>query len=119
MSSRGEVIGLNTAIIPMAQGICFATAIDTVKWVAMQLLREGRVRRSYLGLAGANQPVGRRFARHFELPNAAGVRVESLERGSPAERAALQPGDVIVALKGASIRVKRATRPSRARHAAS
>jgi S1-C subfamily serine protease len=100
VNSRGEVIGLNTAIIPMAQGICFATAIDTVKWVAMQLLRDGRVRRSYLGLAGANRPIGRRFARHFELPNAAGVRVESVEPGSPAARAALQPGDVIVALNG-------------------
>src|SRR4249919_765263 len=74
VNSRGEVIGLNTAIIPMAQGICFATAIDTVKWVALQILRDGRVRRSHLGLAGANQPIGRRFARHFELPNAAGVR---------------------------------------------
>jgi len=103
VDSRGEVIGLNTAIIPMAQGICFATAIDTVKWVAMQLLRGRKVRRSYLGLAGANQPVGRRFARHFELPNASGVRIESLERGGPAERTALRPGDVIVALKGASV----------------
>jgi S1-C subfamily serine protease len=100
VDSRGEVIGLNTAIIPMAQGICFATAIDTVKWVAMQLLRDGKVRRSYLGLAGANQAVGRRFARHFELANVAGVRVESVERGAPAERAALQPGDIIVALRG-------------------
>jgi S1-C subfamily serine protease len=100
VNSRGEVIGLNTAIIPMAQGICFATAIDTVKWVAMQLLRDGRVRRSYLGLAGANQPIARRFVRHFELPNAAGVRVESVEPGAPAARAALQPGDVIVALNG-------------------
>jgi S1-C subfamily serine protease len=100
VNSRGEVIGLNTAIIPMAQGICFATAIDTVKWVAMQLLRDGRVRRSYLGLAGANQPIGRRIARYFALANASGVRVESVERGAPAAGAALQPGDVIVALKG-------------------
>lgn len=100
VNSRGEVIGLNTAIIPMAQGICFATGIDTVKWVAMQLLRDGKVRRSYLGLAGANQPIGRRFARHFELPNAAGVRVESVEPRAPATRAGLQAGDVIVALKG-------------------
>jgi S1-C subfamily serine protease len=100
VDSRGEVIGLNTAIIPMAQGICFATAIDTVKWVAMQLLRDGKVRRSYLGLAGANQPVGRRIALHFALPNVSGVRVESVERGAPAASAALQPGDVIVALKG-------------------
>ena len=100
VNSRGEVIGLNTAIIPMAQGICFATAIDTVKWVAMQLLRHGKVRRSYLGLAGANQPVARRFARHFELANLAGVRVESVERGSPAERATLAAGDVIVQFNG-------------------
>src|SRR3954451_15628255 len=91
VNSRGEVIGLNTAIIPMAQGICFATAIDTVKWVAMQLLRGGRVRRSYLGLAGATQPIARRFVRHFELRNAAGVRVESVEPGAPAARAGLQP----------------------------
>jgi S1-C subfamily serine protease len=100
VNSRGEVIGLNTAIIPMAQGICFATAIDTVKWVALQLLRDGKVRRSYLGLAGANHPVSRRIARHFGLPNAAGVRVESIERGAPAAGAALQTGDVIVSLRG-------------------
>ena len=66
----------------------------------MQLLRDGRVRRSYLGLAGANQPIGRRFARHFELSNAAGVRVESVEPGAPAARAGLKPADVIVALNG-------------------
>ena len=99
VNSGGEVIGLNTAIIPMAQGICFATAIDTVKWVAMQLLRDGRVRRSYLGLAGANQPIGRRVARHFGLANEAAVRVESVEPGGPAHRAGLQPGDRIVALR--------------------
>jgi S1-C subfamily serine protease len=103
VDSRGEVIGLNTAIIPMAQGICFATAIDTVKWVAMQLLRDGKVRRSYLGLAGANQPVGRRIARHFSLPNVAGVRIESVEPGAAAAAAALRPGDVIVALKGQAV----------------
>ena len=103
VDSRGEVIGVNTAIIPMAQGICFATAIDTVKWVAMQLLRDGRVRRSYLGLAGANQNLDRRFVRHFELANVAGVRVESVERGSPAQRARLRAGDVIVALNGSTV----------------
>jgi S1-C subfamily serine protease len=103
VDSRGEVIGLNTAIIPMAQGICFATAIDTVKWVAMQLLRDGRVRRSYLGLAGANQTLDRRFVRHFELANVGGVRVESVEPGSPAQRAHMRPGDVIVALNGSLV----------------
>jgi S1-C subfamily serine protease len=61
------------------------------------------VRRSYLGLAGANQPVGRRIARHFALPNAAGVRVESIEQGAPAGRAALERGDVIVALNGRTV----------------
>ena len=103
VNAQGEVIGVNTAIIPMAQGICFATAIDTVKWVAVQLLRDGKVRRSYLGLAGANQPVSRRIVRHFELPNEAGVRVESVERGAPAEKAGLEPGDVILALNGAAV----------------
>jgi S1-C subfamily serine protease len=100
VNSKGEVIGINTAIIPMAQGICFATAIDTVKWVAVQLLRDGKVRRSYLGLAGANQPIGRRVARHFDLANEAAVRVESVEPGGPAARVGLEGGDRIVALKG-------------------
>jgi S1-C subfamily serine protease len=97
VDSRGEVIGVNTAIIPGAQGICFATAIDTVKWVVLQLLREGKVRRGYLGLAGANQPLARRMARHFELDNARAVRVESLEKGGPASRAGVEAGDLIVA----------------------
>lgn len=103
VNARAEVIGLNTAIIPMAQGICFATAVDTVKWVALQILREGRVRRSYLGLAGATQPVARRYARHFALRNSGGVRVESVEGAGPADRAGLVPGDVIVGLKGAVV----------------
>jgi S1-C subfamily serine protease len=97
VDSRGEVIGVNTAIIPGAQGICFATAIDTVKWVVLQLLREGKVRRGYLGLAGANQPLARRTARHFELDNARAVRVESVEKGGPASRAGVEASDLIVA----------------------
>ncbi|HYR33601.1 MAG TPA: trypsin-like peptidase domain-containing protein [Burkholderiales bacterium] len=100
VDSRGEVIGVNTAIIPGAQGICFATAIDTVKWVVLQLLREGRVRRGYLGLAGANQPLARRIARHFELDNTRAVRVESVEKGGPASRAGVEAGDLIVRFAG-------------------
>src|SRR3989449_10255438 len=96
VNSRGEVIGVNTAIIPGAQGICFATAIDTVKWVVVQLLRNGRVRRGYLGVAGANLPLSRRIARHFQLENAHAVRVESVEPGGPAIAAGLQAGDLIV-----------------------
>jgi S1-C subfamily serine protease len=103
VDSLGEVIGVNTAIIPMAQGICFATAIDTVKWVVVQLLRDGKVRRGYLGIAGANIPLPRRIARHFGLANARTVRVESVEAGGPASRAGLEPGDLIVAFDGASV----------------
>ena len=96
VDSRGEVIGVNTAIIPGAQGICFATAIDTVKWVVLQLLKDGRVRRGFLGLAGANVPLARRIARHFELDNARAVRVETVEKGGPASRAGVEQGDLIV-----------------------
>jgi S1-C subfamily serine protease len=100
VDSRGEVIGVNTAIIPGAQGICFATAIDTVKWVVLQLLKDGRVRRGYLGLAGANLPLARRLARHFELDNAYAVRVESVEGAGPAKRAGVEAGDLIVRFAG-------------------
>jgi S1-C subfamily serine protease len=103
VDSRGDVIGVNTAIIPMAQGICFATAIDTVKWVVVQLLRDGKVRRGYLGIAGANIPFPRRIARHFGLANSRTVRVESVEAGAPASRAGLEPGDLIVAFDGATV----------------
>jgi S1-C subfamily serine protease len=96
VDSRGEVIGVNTAIIPGAQGICFATAIDTVKWVVLQLLKDGRVRRGFLGLAGANVPLARRIARHFELDNARAVRVETVEKGGPASRAGVEQGDLMV-----------------------
>jgi S1-C subfamily serine protease len=100
VDSRGEAIGVNTAIIPGAQGLCFATAIDTVKWVAMQLLKDGRVKRGYLGIAGANVPLARRLALHFQLPNTHAVRVESLEPGGPAQQAGLRPGDRIVSFAG-------------------
>ena len=103
VDARGEVIGVNTAIIPMAQGICFATAIDTVKWVVVQLLRDGRVRRGYLGIAGATILLPRRIARHFELANQRSVRVESVEAGGPASRAGLEAGDLIVAFDGAAV----------------
>jgi S1-C subfamily serine protease len=103
VDARGEVIGVNTAIIPMAQGICFATAIDTAKWVVTQLLQHGRVRRGYLGLAGANVPLGRRTVRHHDLVNDRAVRVESLESGGPAERAGIEPGDLIVGYDGAPV----------------
>jgi S1-C subfamily serine protease len=103
VDSRGEVIGVNTAIIPWAQGICFATAIDTVKHVVVQLLRDGRVRRGYLGIAGANVPLARRIARHFGIDNAHVVRVESVERNGPALAAGVERGDLIVGFDGESV----------------
>jgi S1-C subfamily serine protease len=103
VDSRGAVIGVNTAIIPGAQGICFATAIDTVKAVVVQLLRDGRVRRGYLGIAGATVPLARRLARHFELDNARAVRVESVEATGPAARAGVEAGDLIVRFGDAAV----------------
>ena len=84
VDSRGTVIGVNTAIIPGAQGICFATAGDTAQWVLGQLLQYGRVRRAWLGIAGINAPLARRIARHYELENESGVRIRSIEPDSPA-----------------------------------
>jgi S1-C subfamily serine protease len=103
VNSRGEVIGVNTAIIPFAQGICFATAIDTAKWVVEQLLRFGRVRRGYIGVAGATIPISRRAVRFHGLASGAGVRVESLEPGGAAERAGVEPGDVIIGYDGEEV----------------
>ena len=103
VDSNGEVIGVNTAIIPMAQGICFATAIDTVKWVVVQLLHDGKVRRGYLGIAGANVPLPRRTARYFALDQARAVRVESCEKEGPAARAGVEPGDLVVSFDHAVV----------------
>jgi S1-C subfamily serine protease len=103
VDSSGAVIGVNTAIIMPAQGICFATAIDTAKVVVGQLLRHGRVRRGYIGVAGQNAPLPRRIVRYFDLPIEAGVRVMSVEAGSPASEAGLEEGDVIVAWDDAPV----------------
>ncbi len=103
VDSRGEVIGVNTAIIPFAQGICFATAIDTAKWVVEQLLRFGRVRRGYIGVGGATTPLSRRAVRFHGLAAGAGVRVESIEPGGAAQQAGIEPGDVIIGYDGESV----------------
>jgi S1-C subfamily serine protease len=97
VNSRGEVIGVNTAIIAGAQGLCFATAIDTAAWVVGELFRHGKVRRGYLGVSGANVPLPRRFVRHHGLEVESGVRVLGVEPGSPAYDAGLREGDIIVA----------------------
>jgi len=96
VNSRGEVVGVNTAVILPAQGICFAIAINTAKWVAGRLIRDGRVRRSYIGVAGQNVPLHRRMVRQLNLPVDSGILVQSVEEGSPAREAGLVEGDVIV-----------------------
>lgn len=103
VNSAAEAIGVNTAIIPMAQGICFAVSIDTVKWAVTELMRHGRVRRGQLGLAGMTAPLGRRFIQHFSLANSAGVRVESLIPGGPGAAAGVEPGDLLLAFDGITV----------------
>ena len=98
LDSRGRVIGVNTAIIPGAQGICFATASNTAQWVVSQLLKDGRVRRAWLGIAGMNAPLARRIALHYGLGANSGVRVSSVEPDSPAAKAGVEPGDLLVLL---------------------
>ncbi len=103
VNSRGEAVGVNTAVILPAQGICFAIAASTAKFVAGQLIKEGRVRRSYIGVAGQDVPVPRHLVRHHRLPSEGGVLVVSMEENSPAARAGLREGDVIIAFNGHAI----------------
>jgi S1-C subfamily serine protease len=98
IASSGEVIGVNTAIILPAQGICFATAINMAKFVAGRLIKDGKIRRGYIGVAGQNAPVPRVLVRGHQLPGNTGVFVVSVERNSAAERAGLNEGDFIVGL---------------------
>ena len=97
VSSTGRVLGVNTAIISRSQGIGFAIPIATAAWVVSQLISRGRVRRSWLGIAGVTRPLDRRLARHHELDQIAGVEVQSVSKKSPASAAGLRAGDLIVA----------------------
>ena len=103
VSSDGRVIGVNTAMIPMAQGLCFAIGINTAKFVASRLLRDGRIRRSYIGVEAQSTPLHRRLVRFYDLPRESGVVVVSVEEGSPAQRTGLREGDVIVSLDGKAV----------------
>ncbi len=96
VTSQGDVIGVNTAMILAAQGICFAIGINTAKFVAGRLIKEGKIRRSYIGFGGQNVPLLRRIVRFHHLPVESGVLVVSIEENSPAIRAGLSEGDIIV-----------------------
>jgi S1-C subfamily serine protease len=103
VSSRAEVIGVNTASILPAQGICFAIAINTAKFVAAQLIRDGRVERAWLGIAGQNIELHRRVIRFHDIKTQSGVMAASVEIDSPADRAGIKRGDVIVGFGGQSV----------------
>jgi S1-C subfamily serine protease len=99
VNSLGEVVGVNTAMILPAQGICFATSIDTAKFVASRLIRDGKVSRSYIGLAGQNVPLPRRIVRYYNLAVESGILVVSYDADSPARKAGVLEGDIIVAFE--------------------
>jgi S1-C subfamily serine protease len=100
VNSSGAVVGVNTATILPAQGLCFAISINTAQFIASKLIRYGRVRRSYIGVQAQTAPLNRNIARHYELKTATGALILSAEPGSPAQHAGLQAGDVIVSLDG-------------------
>ncbi len=100
VDTHARLVGVNTAMAPMAQGICFAVPAATARWVAGLLIHEGRVRRGYLGISGAATPLGRALAASLGLRAASGVRVLDVARGSPAHLAGILAGDVIVSFDG-------------------
>jgi S1-C subfamily serine protease len=103
VNSRGEVIGVNTAIILPAQGICFAIGINTAKLVAGHLIKDGKISRAYIGIAGHNVELPRRFVRFYRLPAETAVRVASVEPESPAALGGIKEGDLLIRLGEISI----------------
>ena len=97
VTSAGEAVGINTAIFPVGQGICFAIPMNTAKWVTASLMKDGRVHRSWLGVAAGVMRLPRRLTHELGIDLDRGVIVTSVEEGGPAERAGLRPRDVIVA----------------------
>jgi S1-C subfamily serine protease len=103
VTSAGEVIGVNTAMIMPAQGLSFAIASNTARFIVSRLVRDGRIRRSYLGIGGSQTPVSRRIVRAAGLAIASGIRIETVETPSPASAADLRPRDLIVAFDGTPV----------------
>lgn len=99
VNSRGQVIGVNTAVILPAQGLCFAIAANTVQLVAGWLIKDGKIRRSYLGLAGQNVPLHPKITRFHRLDQEAGVLIAGVEQGGPVDLSGLREGDIIISFK--------------------
>jgi S1-C subfamily serine protease len=103
VSTRGEVVGINTAVIAGAQGICFAVASNTAQFVLGEIIRHGRVRRAYIGVSAQTVPVPRRYVRQFGLGNRLGALITAVEPASPASAAGLLTQDIVVALDRESV----------------
>jgi S1-C subfamily serine protease len=103
LDSHGRVVGINTAIIPGAQGLSFSVPIDTARWVLAELMRNGKVARGVLGFAGQTRPIDRRLARHHGLEQKSGVEVMEVLKSKPAKAAGLEDGDILIELDGRAI----------------
>ena len=103
VNSASEVIGVNTAIIPGAQALCFAVGIDTAHWVVTELMAHGRVRRAFIGLTGTTASIPRLLQRAIGVEQAHGVRVGDVAPDSPARAAGIEPGDWIIGLDGVAV----------------
>jgi S1-C subfamily serine protease len=103
VTSQGLVIGVNTAVIMGGQGIAFAVPINTARRVITALLREGRVRRSHMGVAGQDAAIPRRLVREHGLPRERGVLISTVTAGSPADEAGLRPGDIVLDFGGTTV----------------